>query len=262
MAPSRFFQVTILITFGARARGENMLDVLGAAKKLRDEATNLIPALLADCKQIDWIYNPLDYAWEPHSEWIRRFSINGASTLLVGMNPGHGMGNTGVPFGCPEQVRDFLSITGFEVHQPPRTHPKRTVYGLDCPKPEVSGQRIWSFLAKHYGTPEEVSEHIYIVNHCPLWMFNEAGQNITPDKLTGDAAKRLKEICNEHLRSIVKIMDIKRVIGVGRYAQRQAAALFNEIDVDWVPHPSPASPFANRNGGADWRVAFSEVLRI
>jgi single-strand selective monofunctional uracil DNA glycosylase len=240
----------------------DMQAVKEAAEKLRDEASALIPELLKDCKQIDWIYNPLDYAWAPHQEWVERFSSNGATTLLVGMNPGHGMGNTGVPFGCPEQVRDYLTITNLEVHQPPKTHPKRTVFGLDCPKPEVSGRRIWSFFSEHFSTPEEVSKHIYIVNHCPLWMFNEAGQNITPDKLTGRAAKKLKVICDQHLRTVVTEMGIKRVIGVGRYAQKQAAALFNDIQVDWVPHPSPASPFANRNGGADWRSAFSEVLRI
>ena len=167
-----------------------------------------------------------------------------------------------MPFGCPEQVRDFLGITGLEVHQPSPAHPKRTVFGLECPKPEVSGRRIWSFLAAHYATPEAVSQDIYIVNHCPLWMFNEAGQNITPNKLTGDAAKQLKEICDEHLRTVVSAMGITRVIGVGRYAQQQAAALFDEIEVDWVPHPSPASPFANRNGGADWRAAFADALKL
>ena len=57
-------------------------------------------------------------------------------------------------------------------------------------------------------------------------------------------------------------MGIERVIGVGRYAQKQAAALFDDIEVDWVPHPSPASPFANRNGGADWRAAFKQKLGI
>jgi len=93
-----------------------------------------------------------------------------------------------------------------------------------------------------------------------LWMFNDAGQNITPDKLTGSAAKKLKAICDTHLKAIVQIMGIARVIGVGRYAQRQAAALFKDIEVDWVPHPSPASPFANRNGGADWRAAFESIL--
>ena len=238
-----------------------MQEVLEAAAKLRDEATALIPSLLSDCKQIDWIYNPLDYAWAPHSEWIKRFSGNRARTLLVGMNPGHGMGNTGVPFGCPEQVRDFLCITNLVVKQPPLLHSKRPVHGLECPKPEVSGRRIWTFLANRYGSPESVSEHVYIVNHCPLWMFNDAGQNITPDKLTGEAAKRLKSICNRHLKTVVNAMGITRVIGVGRYAQKQAAALFNNIEVDWVPHPSPASPFANRNGGADWRDAFESVLQ-
>ena len=134
-----------------------MQAVIAAAETLRDASKALVPALLKDCKQIDWVYNPLDYAWTPHEEWIQRFSGNGATTLLVGMNPGHGMGNTGVPFGCPEQVRDFLGITGLEVRQPSPAHPKRTVFGLECPKPEVSGRRIWSFLATHYDTPEAVS---------------------------------------------------------------------------------------------------------
>ena len=239
-----------------------MQAVREAAEILRDDATALMPTLLKDCQQIDWIYNPLEYAWAPHEEWIRRFAGNGAQPLLVGMNPGHGMGDTGVPFGCPEQVRDFLKIRDLEVHHPSPAHPKRVVHGLKCPKPEVSGRRIWSFLATHYDSPEAVSEDIYIVNHCPLWMFNQAGQNITPDKLTGAAARQLKKICDQHLRTVVSEMGITRVIGVGRYAQRQAAELFDDIEVDWVPHPSPASPFANRNGGADWRAAFATALGL
>jgi single-strand selective monofunctional uracil DNA glycosylase len=239
-----------------------MSEVLDAAARLREAANALIPDLLNDCQQVDWIYNPLDYAWAPHAEWVRRFAGNGAKTLLVGMNPGHGMGNTGVPFGCPEQVRDFLRITELEVHQPPELHPKRIVHGLDCPKAEISGRRIWTFLAERYGSPEEVSEHLYIVNHCPLWMFNEAGQNITPDKLSGDAARRLSRICDDHLRSVVQAMGIERIIGVGRYAQRCCENAFPEANVSWVPHPSPASPFANRNKGADWREAFARALDV
>jgi single-strand selective monofunctional uracil DNA glycosylase len=238
----------------------NILAVRDAAEQLRDAASELMPSLLRDCKQIDWIYNPLEYAWAPHAEWIRRFSGNGATTLLVGMNPGHGMGNTGVPFGCPEQVRNLLKITGLEVQQPSPIHPKRPVLGLKCPRPEISGRRIWSFLAQRYGSAESISQKIYVVNHCPLWMFNQAGKNITPDKLTGVAVQRLKAICNDHLLVVVDAMSINRVIGVGRYAQRQAVALFENLEVAWVPHPSPASPFANRNGGIDWRRAFAMVL--
>lgn len=238
----------------------NILAVSDAAEQLRDVSSELIPSLLRECKQIDWIYNPLEYAWAPHVEWIRRFSGNGATTLLVGMNPGHGMGNTGVPFGCPEQVRDLLKITDLEVHQPSPTHPKRPVLGLKCSKPEISGRRIWSFLAQRYGAAQLISQKIYIVNHCPLWMFNQSGKNITPDKLTGPAAQCLKSICNDHLLSVVDAMSIKRVIGIGRYAQQQVDALFKSLEIGWVPHPSPASPFANRNGGADWHRAFEMAL--
>ena len=37
--------------------------------------------------------------------------------MLVGMNPGHGMGNTGVPFGCPNG-REVLGIVDLPVEQP------------------------------------------------------------------------------------------------------------------------------------------------
>ena len=63
-----------------------------AAKRLRDLTEQLTPKLLDECDNIDWIYNPLVYAWAPHSEYIRRHGTQGAQTMLVGMNPGHGMG--------------------------------------------------------------------------------------------------------------------------------------------------------------------------
>ena len=33
-----------------------------------------------------------------------------------------------------------------------------------------------------------------------------------------------------------------------------------DIEITRIPHPSPASPLANRNGGADWREAVEKVL--
>ena len=236
--------------------------VESVANQLRIDTTELMPELIAECKQINWIYNPLDYAWLSHREWIRRFCGNGAKILLVGMNPGHGMGNTGIPFGCPEQVRNFLSIKHLFVGQPPSQHPKRLVLGLQCRKPEISGRRIWSFLSQRYGSADDVSRQIFVINHCPLWMFNQDGKNITPDKLTGSVVEKLTSICNYHLQTVVEVMNIQDVIGVGRYAEKQAVSLFKntKITVDWVPHPSPASPFANRNGGVDWQKAFSTVL--
>ena len=55
-----------------------------------------------------------------------RFSGNGAEDLDDGNESKYGMGNT-MPFGCPEQVRDFLQIQNLIVEQPEMNHPKRTV---------------------------------------------------------------------------------------------------------------------------------------
>ena len=56
---------------------------------------------------------------------------------------------------------------------------------LEHPKPEVSGTRIWGLLSEIYGPENAAGGEVFIVNHCPLWMFDEKGRNITPDKLTG-----------------------------------------------------------------------------
>src|SRR5688500_4746400 len=65
------------------------------------------------------ILNPLEYAWEPHLEYLERFGPAGAraepplEAVFMGMNPGpFGMAQTGVPFGSPDLVRDFLKIEG------------------------------------------------------------------------------------------------------------------------------------------------------
>ena len=81
-----------------------------SATKLKERCDEITPILINEQSKISVIYNPLGYAWNPHNAYITRFSGNGAKILMMGMNPGHGMGNTGVPFGCPEQVRDFLQI--------------------------------------------------------------------------------------------------------------------------------------------------------
>ena len=237
--------------------------LLENADELRKKANQIIPKLVKDSSKIEYAYNPLEYAWNPHSEYIRRHGGMGAKTLLVGMNPGHGMGNTGIPFGCPKMVKEILEITGLTVGSPRKTHPKRQIIGLEHPKPEVSGTRIWGTLSQIYGPRNAAASEVFIVNHCPLWMFDEKGRNITPDKLTGNVSTQLTKICNQHLQKVVEILEIKRVIGVGKYAQKRINEIFEpnqELILDGIPHPSPANPFANRNGGEDWRNAFKDAL--
>ena len=68
--------------------------------------------------------------------------------------------------------------------------------------------------------------------------------------------------CDEHLREVVRILNANRVIGVGAFATKRArrALLNEEVVVDSCWHPSPASPLANRNGGADWRDNVRSIL--
>ena len=94
-------------------------------------------------------------------------------------------------------------------------------------------------------------------------IFNvERGTNITPDKISGDVVKKLLQICDEHLVQVVKIMRIKKVIGVGKYAEKRALGALKHLDIEITScwHPSPASPLANRNKGNDWKENIKNVL--
>ena len=238
-------------------------ELIIAAENLRDRVDSL-GDLLVKKGLVDYSYNPLMYAWEPHKAFIELGGGKGAKTLLLGMNPGpHGMGQMGIPFSATSVVRDLLEIKGLEVLQPKNIHPKRPVTGLDWHKEEVSGTRIWNVLEECYGSVEEIFSNVFIVNHCPLMLFNgERGTNITPDKISGDVVKKLLQICDEHLVQVVKIMRIKKVIGVGKYAEKRALGALKHLDIEITScwHPSPASPLANRNKGNDWKENIKNVL--
>ncbi len=237
--------------------------MIEASSKLRDDVEKFADSLVKE-GSVDAVYNPLAYAWEPHRAYLELASGGGAKTLLLGMNPGpHGMGQMGIPFAATRVVRDLLKITDLEVGQPSTPHPKRPISGLDWPKEEVSGTRLWGLLANEYGSAESIFKSVFLLNHCPLMLFSgERATNITPDKITGPTTKALLERCDDHLREVVDIMQIERVIGVGRYSEKRALNALSGIDISITTcwHPSPASPLANRNKGEDWKKNVRNVL--
>ena len=237
--------------------------MIEASSKLRDDVEKFADSLVKE-GSVDAVYNPLAYAWEPHRAYLELASGGGAKTLLLGMNPGpHGMGQMGIPFAATSVVRDLLKITSLEVGQPRTPHPKRPISGLDWPKEEVSGTRLWGLLANEYGSAESIFKSVFLLNHCPLMLFSgERATNITPDKITGPTTKALLERCDDHLREVVDIMQIERVIGVGRYSEKRALNALSGIDISITTcwHPSPASPLANRNKGEDWKKNVRNVL--
>ncbi|MBP11933.1 MAG: single-stranded DNA-binding protein [Euryarchaeota archaeon] len=237
--------------------------LLRAASSLRDDA-DVFGEELTSSGTVDCVYNPLSYAWEVHKRYIEISGDKGARAVMMGMNPGpHGMGQMGIPFAATSMVRDILGISGIDVNQPSVIHPKRPVIGLDYPREEVSGTRIWGLLSETYGGADEIFGKVFLVNHCPLMLLDgERGSNITPDKIYGDTAKGLLRRCDEHLVEVVEILDADVVIGIGKFAEKRARDALDgsEVEVRGCWHPSPASPLANRNGGADWRENVRTVL--
>lgn len=197
---------------------------------------------------VEWVYNPLEYAWEPHREYLRRFGRRPKDVVLVGMNPGPwGMAQTGVPFGDVRTVRDWMRIEA-PVGQPQRPHPKRPVLGFDCPRREISGQRLWGWAQKHFGAAEVFFERFFVANYCPLMFLGKSGANRTPDKLKGSEARPLFEACDRALRRTIACLQPEHVVGIGRFAAGRARIALEGLPskLGGITHPSPANPRANR----------------
>lgn len=194
------------------------------------------------------VYDPTDYAAALHHAYLARFGRAPGRVLLIGMNPGPwGMAQTGVPFGEVAAVRDFLGLAA-AVRKPAVEHPKRPVQGLDCPRSEVSGQRLWGWAQARHGTADAFFERFFVLNYCPLSFMEASGRNRTPDKLPADEREPLYAACDAALREAVEALAPRHVVGIGAFAEDRARIALDGLDVPIgrVLHPSPASPAANR----------------
>ncbi len=205
------------------------------------------------------VYNPLDYAWPAHKQYLERFGEGTKEVLFLGMNPGPwGMAQTGVPFGEVAAVRDWLKIDA-TIGRPALEHPKRPVTGLACGRTEVSGERLWGWARGAFGTPELFFSRFFIANYCPLSFMETTGRNRTPDKLPASERDPLLEICDRALQRMVEGMRPDLVVGVGSFAEKRARIALEGTDVQIgrILHPSPASPAANRG----WAEQATRQLR-
>ncbi len=197
---------------------------------------------------VSHVYNPLDYAWEPSAQYLERYGAAPKEVVLVGMNPGPwGMAQNGVPFGEIRAVRDWLGIDA-PIGRPEREHPKRPVLGWECHRHEVSGERLWGWARRTFGTPARFFERFFIANYCPLSFMEESGRNRTPDKLPSAEREALFAVCDRYLRRTVEELAPRLVVGVGQFAEGRARAALSGlgIEIGRILHPSPASPAANR----------------
>lgn len=201
---------------------------------------------------VAFTYNPLAYAFEAHRAYLERWGGGRPQALWLGMNPGpFGMAQSGVPFGDVGMARDFLGIEA-PVGRPPREHPKRPVLGYACTRGEVSGRRLWGFVQQRFGTPAAFFRRFFVLNYCPLAFMEDSGRNRTPDQLPAAERALLFAACDRALQAAVEVLGVRAVIGVGGFAQQraQAALAGRAVAVHVLPHPSPASPAANRGWAA------------
>jgi single-strand selective monofunctional uracil DNA glycosylase len=214
-------------------------------------------------KPVTFVYNPLQYAWAPHVEYLRRYVAGPKRVLFLGMNPGpYGMAQTGIPFGEVAAVRNWLGIVS-SVGKPPAEHPRKPVLGFQCPRSEVSGRRLWGLFRDRFGTAQHFFADHFVYNYCPLMFLDrgKGGRNLTPDRFNGRAMDRLFALCDAHLRLLVETLDIEWAIGVGGFAEKRLREVFGAggLRIGRILHPSPASPAANR----DWSgLATRELERL
>jgi single-strand selective monofunctional uracil DNA glycosylase len=231
-------------------------EAIEISRRLRDAVA---PLRFAD--PVACVYNPLEYAWATHQQYLELFGRGAKEVVFLGMNPGpFGMAQTGVPFGEVNFVRDWMGIDG-AVEKPAREHPKRPIQGLACTRSEVSGARLWGWAQARFGTAARFAERFFIANYCPLAFMEESGKNRTPDKLPAAERKPLIAACDAALRELIIAMQPEWVVGVGAYAEAQAERVVGDLDlrIGRILHPSPASPIANRGWAPAAEAQLSEL---
>jgi single-strand selective monofunctional uracil DNA glycosylase len=192
------------------------------------------------------VYQPLEYAWEAHETYLRKYGNGLKKIFFLGMNPGpFGMAQTGVPFGEIAAVRDWMGIER-PVSKPRDEHRARPVEGFACSRSEVSGKRLWGLFAERFGTPDRFFSTHFVANYCPLVFMEESGRNRTPDKLPVLEQEALFAACDRHLRELIGVQDPEWLVGVGGFAEERLRQCAGGRKVAKLLHPSPASPAANR----------------
>ena len=219
--------------------------LIEAGRKLADE---LRPLEFSD--PVTHTYLTVDHAREGCEAYLENFGNTKKRVLMLGMNPGpFGMAQTGVPFGEVAMVRDWMGLSP-EIGKPEHEHPKRPITGMECPKSEVSGRRLWGLFSEKFPKAQDFFKDHLVINFCPLIWMKDTGANLTPDKIRAAEMAPVEVACQRHLKALIECLEPEYLIGVGAYAEKKMLAAQEELGttahVGKILHPSPASPAANR----------------
>ena len=79
----------------------------------------------------------------------------------------------------------------------------------------------------------------------------ESGKNVTPTMLLSDERRAMHQLCNKYMCETIKLLKVKYVIAIGKYTYEQIKDAvqnenFADVKVDFIMHPSPINPEANK----------------
>lgn len=234
------------------------------AQRLLEWESRLVQELQGLCfpHPVTHQYSPLEYAWPLHEAYVRRYFLPSARILLVGMNPGpFGMVQSGIPFGDVTIVKEWFHIHGelLQDAMPKRVHPKRPILGLDCPRREVSGQRLWGWARQGWETSENFFSWAFVYNYCPIAFMSDSGKNITPDQLHGEHKRALLDSCDSCLSRLVDWMKPVAVFGLGKFSYQVCCNVVGDrCPVGMLLHPSPANP-KSREYWSRWSLVANDI---
>src|SRR6478609_4718978 len=193
-----------------------MDELIASTQRLADELRELDFSPPVAC-----VYRTLDYTWEAHREYLRRFGKGKKRVVFLGMNPGpFGMAQTGVPFGEVAAVRDWMGIET-PIGKPEHEHPKRPIEGFQCQRSEVSGRRLWGLFADRFENAGAFFKDHFVLNYCPLVWMSGTGANLTPDKLSAAEMAPVEEACLKHLQEVIALLKPTWLVGVGGFAEER-----------------------------------------
>jgi single-strand selective monofunctional uracil DNA glycosylase len=111
-----------------------------------------------------------------------------------------------------------------------------------------------------FGSPDAFARRFFVANYCPLAFVGESGANVTPDKLPKAESAPLFAVCDRLLADVVAATRPQWVVGVGAFAEARARAVLGDrVRIGRIPHPSPASPAANRGWDQLADAAFAQL---
>lgn len=161
------------------------------------------------------------------------------------MNPGpFGMCQTGVPFGDPKCVKEFLQIEGV-VNKPEIECPFREILGFNSSRREQSGERLWRFFQSICHTPEFFFKNAFLFNFCPIALMKGNGCNVTPGEIKDiKVRKSLEVLCEDWYLKVIRLLQPEYLIAIGRYIHKKTKDVFKANHIDnikilYMPHPSP-----------------------